>query len=107
MLPLFTASSYLLMQKICFYEPGTNLTPVLTEVICFGAISGLKVNWAKSIIFPLTPSMTPIELDFPLQWSSDPVRYLGIQVHTDSELVLSKNYGKAVSRLEEEVYSVD
>lgn len=69
----------------------------------FGEISGLRINWAKSIIFPLTPAMTPIELDYPLQWSSNPVRYLGVQVHMDSELVFNENYGKAITRLEEDI----
>lgn len=39
-------------------DPERNLSPVLREVVRFGDLSGLKINWDKSIIFPLAPSTT-------------------------------------------------
>lgn len=84
-------------------DPATNVSPVLRDVVQFGGYSGLKVNWTKSIIFPLTSSTVPEELDFPLTWPMDSVRYLGIQIHTDPEVICTENYGKVISKLEDDI----
>lgn len=84
-------------------HPETNLSPMLREVIRFGEFSGLKINWTKSIIFPLTECTVSFEMDFPLTWSTEPVRYLGIRIHTNPETIIKENYGKAVTTLEEEI----
>lgn len=84
-------------------DPERHLSPILREVVRFGCMSGLCVNWSKSIIFPITPCTSQFEPEFPLQWSTEAVRYLGIWVHTDAEVVLKENYGVAMGRLEDEV----
>lgn len=86
-------------------NPESNLSSVLREVVHFGALSGLSVNWHKSIVFPISPATTPFESDYPLQWSTDAIRYLGIRVHSDSEVVFRGNDGAAISRLEDDVES--
>lgn len=84
-------------------DPERHLSPILREVVRFGCMSGLCVNWSKSIIFPITPCTSQFEPEFPLQWSTEAVRYLGIRVHTDVEVVLKENYRAAMGRLEDEV----
>lgn len=74
-------------------DPERHLSPILREVVRFGGMSGLRVNWSKSIIFPITPCTTPFTPEYPLHWSTDAVRYLGIQIHTDAEVVLRELLG--------------
>lgn len=62
-------------------EPQTFLSPILREYIRFGYFSGLNINWSKSIIVLLTISTSPHTLEFPLTWSTEPVKYLGVWVH--------------------------
>lgn len=80
-------------------DPERNLVPMLQEVERFSTHSGLHINWHKSIIFPLTPVTIPVQTVYPLEWTTDPIRYPGIKVHTDAELVLSENYGCAIQKL--------
>lgn len=84
-------------------DPASNAPPVLREVVQFGGFSGLKINWTKSVVFPLTPVTTPEELEFPLTWTTEPVCYLGIQLHTDPEVICTENYGRAVGKLEADI----
>lgn len=76
---------------------------MLHEVERFGQHSGLHINWHKSIMFPLTSVTVPVQTPYPLEWTTDPVRYLGIKIHTDAELILSENYGCAVQKLSDAV----
>lgn len=86
-------------------DPETNLDPVLREVVQFGSHSGLRVNWQKSVIFPLTHATRQFDSEFPLTWTTDSIRYLGIQIHTDSDIIFRENYGAAVHKLETDVES--
>lgn len=95
-------SSYADDTLLYIRNPEVNLSPVLREV-CFGELSGLKINWNKSIIFLLRSSTIPIVLDFPLTWTTEPVRYLGIQIHADPETVFRENCGRAVTKLEDDI----
>lgn len=52
---------------------------------------------------PLTQSTVEHEMDFPLRWAKDAVKYLGVWVHRDPEVVLQMNYGQAMSVLSERV----
>lgn len=96
-------SSYADDTLLYIRNPEENLSPMLREVVHFGSVSGLKVNWAKSIMFPLTPSTTRFQMDYPLLWTDEAVRYLGIQIHTDPEVVMRENYGRALSKLEDDI----
>lgn len=42
-----------------------------------------------------------IELDFPLAWSTDPAKYLGVWLHRDPEVVVSENYDRALVQITE------
>ncbi|XP_078540693.1 uncharacterized protein LOC144826172 [Lissotriton helveticus] len=84
-------------------DPETNLAPLLREVVRFGALSGLKVNWDKSLAFPLTETTRQFEMEYPLRWTTDPVRYLGNRLHTDAATVFLENYGRAMDKLEDNV----
>lgn len=59
-------------------EPAVHLEPLLREYVCFERYSGLGINWSKSTVFPLTECTKVQELEYPLAWSSEPVRYLGV-----------------------------
>lgn len=84
-------------------DPDTNLSPILREYIKFAQHSGLHINWAKSIIVPLTDSTRPQQVEFPLEWQIDPVRYLGIWFHRNPDIVIRSNYGVAITKLEEKI----
>lgn len=84
-------------------DPATNLSPIIREVIRFGGLSGLTINWDKSLIHPLTPATIQTLLDFPLQWTTDPIRYLGIQIYADADQVIRANYGRAITKLSDDI----
>lgn len=41
--------------------------------------------------------------DYPLAWSADLVKYLGVWVHKDPEIVLNMNYGRALNVVTEQI----
>ncbi|KAJ1082211.1 hypothetical protein NDU88_002379 [Pleurodeles waltl] len=49
----------------------------------------------------MSDATLPGRLEFCLKWTTEQVRYLGIQIHTDPEGVVQDNYGKAMHRLAE------
>lgn len=84
-------------------EPSRYLTQLLRKYVRFGLLSGLTINWDKSIIIPLTVNTSQPIMEYPLIWTSDPVKYLGIWVHRDPDLVIQANYGRACSTLDQHV----
>ena len=62
----------------------------------FGAVSGLKVNWSKSCVYPLRPTLEPFRLhEHPtrLKWEYVTFKYLGVQVyHSDAYLIEGNVY---------------
>ena len=40
-------------------RPGVNLPPLLEQIVRYGKFSGLRINWDKSDIFPLTDTPPP------------------------------------------------
>ena len=84
-------------------NPDSNLLPVLPEITRFGGLSGLFINWSKSLMFPLTGITTCMQTEFPLKWSGESVKYLGVTIHQDKEQLLRLNYGVAVERLTNQV----
>ena len=80
-------------------NPATNLLPLIDEVVQFGQHSGLRINWGKSEIFPLTDIPSPINLGVFLRWRPGGVKYLGIHV-TNGVLELCKsNFGVVLEDL--------
>lgn len=80
-------------------KPHINLEPLIRETIRFGLLSGLKINWGKSVIFPLYTCTAQSTCEFPLEWCSESTKYLGIHIHLDSSQVISLNYGRAIDSL--------
>lgn len=84
-------------------QPQVFLNKLIREYIRFEQYSGLSINWDKSVIIPLTPATKQPTLDYLLKWSMDPVKYLGIWIHRDPELVIRENYGRAMTSLDEQI----
>lgn len=65
------------------------------ELDKFGGISGLKVNTAKSEIYPIRISpeeKLKISATYPFRWVSSSWRYLGVQIPVDLLKLLQVNY---------------
>lgn len=84
-------------------DPETNLNPLLRECIKFGGLSGITINWSKSVIFPLTDTTRTCSAEFPLKWETSQVKYLGIWISRDVQELWNLNYGRAVTWLEAKV----
>lgn len=84
-------------------KPQDNLAPLIREMIRFGLYSGLRINWSKSIIFPLTKSTKRWECEFLLEWCTDSTKYLGIHIHLETSQILQPNYGRAIHTLESQI----
>lgn len=84
-------------------NPEQNLDIVLREFIKFGGLSGITINWSKSVIFPLTDSTNTFTSEYPLKWERDQVKYLGIWISRNVQDLWTLNYGSAVGWLEEKV----
>lgn len=89
------------MTWCCLFTSHKTICP--REYIHFGLFSGLTINWDKSMIIPLTLIPEPPPLEYPLLWSTEPVKYLGVWLHHDPEIVIKENYGKACVALEQQV----
>ena len=72
-------------------DPKVSLPELMPVLERFGSISGLKVNWSKSCIFPLQYipiAQRPLMQLTRLKWEYDTFRYLGVQVyHTEKDLI--------------------
>lgn len=84
-------------------DPVVNLNPILREFIKFGGLSGVNINWSKSVIFPLTDTTSACTTDFPLKWEMSQVKYFGIWISRDIQEVWTLNYGRTVNWLEDKV----
>uniref|UniRef100_A0A803J2H9 Reverse transcriptase domain-containing protein n=1 Tax=Xenopus tropicalis TaxID=8364 RepID=A0A803J2H9_XENTR len=72
-------------------NPKQPLTELLTEVIRFGGLSGLRVNWAKSLVFPIDNEAARDPTHGPqLQWVTS-FTYLGIVIHKDPKKFTERN----------------
>ena len=80
-------------------NPEENLSPIMREIVGFGGVSGLHINWMKSKLFPLTDATKQVQSEFPMAWRGDTVRYLGVVIHRDKEQILQLNYGPAIAKL--------
>lgn len=84
-------------------NPSDNLEPLIREFVCFGGLSGIVINWSKSVTFPLTEVTTQTQMELPLQWTQDPVKYLGIWISRDPEELWCSNYGRFIDWLEQQI----
>lgn len=58
-------------------DAGESLKAALEIFDTFGRFSGIRINWSKSIIFPLDPQVRDPSIEVPLLWV-DQFKYLGI-----------------------------
>lgn len=84
-------------------HPTDNLHPVIEELGRFGAMSGLMINWDKSVLFPFTAAALVDETEHLLRRAGDTTKYLGVHLHRDKEQVICLNYGPAVEQLTTQV----
>lgn len=68
----------------------SDLSPIWTTLHDFAEVSGLRVNWEKSTIFPLSPHLAPTQIQIVphlIGWSTAAPRYLGNRLcHTPEDL---------------------
>lgn len=80
-------------------DPMASLDSLLETVEVFGAYSGLKVNWAKSVLFPLDEiSVSDISQNSNLM-VVDHFTYLGVVVHKEIQIFGTLNLAPAMQRL--------
>lgn len=82
-------------------EPKTYLPGLLREYVKFEGVSGLGINWTKSVVLPLTAGTAEVATEYPLSWARDPVKYVGVWVHRDPVQVITMNYGRIILQLTE------
>ena len=51
------------------------------------------------MVFPLTPNTDSFKMDYPPQWCTETLKYLGIWITGDKDELLRANYGLAISML--------
>lgn len=72
-----------------------DLTTLWTTLTDFEKAAGLKVNWAKSSIYPLHPDAPPWEIstgDATLPWTGMPHDTWELDFHTPQDLLEGKHY---------------
>lgn len=75
------------------YLVDASSSPQMTLTLFYHFLSvffGTRINWHKSVLFPLQPSVPRLDTHTPLQWV-DEFTYLGIRVSGKSEDYMEKN----------------
>lgn len=74
------------------YLPGTSnsLEEALWVINRFGSFSGVRINWTKSLLFPLSRSLPPPPPHIPLKVVAK-FKYLGIEIQNDLPAYLDDN----------------
>lgn len=98
MVPLYADDITLYM-----VNPKDNLASMTHDVVWYGGLSGVTINWNKSVIRPLTPDTQAFNTDYPMAWASGPIRYLGIWFSTNLPELWLSNYGRVVDWIVERV----
>lgn len=79
-------------------DAGESLKAALVIFDTFGRFSGIRINWSKSIIFPLDPQVRDPSIEVPLLWV-DQFKYLGIQVRRELISFIDLNLLPVLSQL--------
>ena len=69
----------------------------------FGRLSGLKVSWSKTCLFPMTTAGRAPESLQRLQWEPSCLQYLGVKIYHEKTDVLSGNISRAIRGLRSSV----
>lgn len=67
-----------------------SLIAALEIINTFGRFSGIRINWDKSLLFPLTQEIPPANLPTPLQWV-DQFKYLSIFIQINVSKYMKDN----------------
>lgn len=86
----------------------TNLSttlPALTDLLdIYSGISGYKVNMQKSVALPLNlPAEQIPQENFPFQWNTQSVTYLGLEIATQLDKTFSLNYDTLLKKAEKDL----
>lgn len=72
-------------------DAGPSLQGVLDVLNKFAEVTGLRVNWSKSILFPIDQAAkTTSPSHYPLQWV-ETFKYLGVHISTQEKDYISLN----------------
>lgn len=79
-------------------DASDSLVAALEIIDQFGSFSGIRINWAKSLLFPLSQSVSSPTVQTPLTWVSK-FWYLGIEVQRDHSLYMVDNVYPILQKL--------
>lgn len=75
-------------------DPLNSIPTILSILTHFGELSGYKINYEKSEIFPLNQSATLIPaLDLPFRVVRKGFKYLGVEITPTFPSLFTKNFG--------------
>ena len=83
-------------------DPLSYLPALIEELFCFGAVSGFKLNLSKSIVLNLSvppPEQIHLQRQFPIQWASQSIPYLGIQLTSSLSETAHLNYSSLLASM--------
>ena len=81
-----------------------NIENAMAEFQAFYRFSGLQTNFNKTVVLPigaLANRGVKINVDYPLHWIDQPIKILGIFVHTDPEMYAELNYSPLLKKIRE------
>lgn len=87
------------MYTLYLINPKENLALVLRELVRYGGLTGIQINWAKSIILPLMDTTEKFDTEYPIHWTEGETKYLGIWISRDMQELWLSNYGQVIDWL--------
>lgn len=84
-LSLYTDDSLLYLA-----DASASLKAALVQFDTFSCYSGIRINWDKSVLFPLHPSLPRADTHTPLRWVEE-FTYLGVKVGPTTGGYLDRN----------------
>lgn len=102
------------VHKVCLYaddlllfvsDPDISIPPVLSILKVFGQISGYKLNFDKSEIFPVNPIATTYPLDnLPFKPALQSFKYLGIHITKEFSDLFKTNFNPVLEKLTQDMH---
>ena len=85
---------------MCVYKQSTTFTPnVLDTFDAFSSLSGYKINWNKSVLFPLNGNITMSDRTQNIQVVNQ-FRYLGFNIYPNLGTIIYTNFQGLHDRIE-------
>ena len=73
-------------------DPANSIPVMLNKIETFSQISGLKINWQKSEVMPVSRSCAQSEVSrFPFKWVPVGLKYLGLKLSAELEDIIEMN----------------